>query len=439
MSVYDMPTEMLVGIFEHGGLISLHEGGLPFVVKASHVSSQWRNVALGTPSVWSAIPVHPLRPALTNHYLKRSANLPLDVYLHFKKQLNAKEALSLLLEHRLRWRNLYLDAGNGGAVFLVVSSLKDAGRSLPILRHFEVTFTGKPGTIGMLPEVFDNSSPPRLHSLSMRGVSFNVRSPIFQTATHLDLSFLPRDMGTPTFSSFSLLLGGLKHLTHLKLASVFPKLLEGVDYGSIELPALHTLELVMHKEEDYVPLFFSILCAPALHTFRFESRWDTTWNGFLAHMDILSAQFPLVQNMSLTMATPIVPDTSITIYPGLFMGFSELRILSLTTFQDDLVMRYFLWPWLFICDAADQHALDDYSELGSYDWTEVTVWPKLELLVVRAPFDGPITAEHDDQPEPDLDDALELLGSLRLSYGQNFDISQRPVFADYIPDALDVE
>lgn len=174
-----MPTEMLVGIFEHGGLISLHERGLPFVVKASHVSRQWRNVALGTPSVWSAIPVHPLRPALTNHYLKRSANLPLDVYLHFKKQLNAKEALSLLLEHRLRWRNLYLDAGNGGAVFLVVSSLKDAGHSLPILRHFEVTFTGKPGTIGMLPEVFDNSSPPRLHSLSMRGVSFNVRSPIF--------------------------------------------------------------------------------------------------------------------------------------------------------------------------------------------------------------------------------------------------------------------
>ncbi|KAI0094540.1 hypothetical protein BDY19DRAFT_26113 [Irpex rosettiformis] len=381
-SIHGLPTEILVLIFDYGGHLCLHEEGLPFAVKASHVSRQWRDVALGTPFVWSGIPVHPSRPTLTDHYLARSENSPLDVYFHFKKQVKVGEALTHLLRHRRRWRNLYVDAGTGGVVFVVILSLKDAGSSLPILQHFELNFTGKPTTIGRLPEIFTDSTPPKLCSLTMRGTSFNMLSPVFRNATQLDLSFLPRDMGNPTFSTFNLLMSGLTNLTHLKLASVFPKLIEGVDYGSIELPLLHTLELIMHKEEDYVPLFFSIICAPTLHTLRFESKWSTTWDGFLSCVDITSATFANLQNLALTMTMSAMPD-SVTVYPELFMGFPELKILSLSAFHDDLIMRVFLWPWMHICDVGDMNPLDDYERIVFYDFSNMAIWPNLELLVRR--------------------------------------------------------
>lgn len=438
LGIRDMPTEILILIFDYGGHLCLHERGLPFVVKASHISRQWRSVALGTPSVWSGIPVHPLRPSLTEHYLKRSVNSPIDVYLHFHTQLKAREALTRLLEHRHRWRNLYLDAGNGGVVFIVISSLKDAGGTLPLLQHFELNFTGKSTTIGELPEIFaDSSPPPKLCSLTMRGASFNLKSPAFRNATHLDLSFLPRGMGNTSYTNFSLLMGSLKKLTHLKLAGVFPKFIDGVEYGDIDLPNLHTLELVMHKEEDYVPLFFGVICAPILHTLRFESRWDTTWDGFLGCIDVVSAKFVHVQNLALILSSPIMPD-NITLYPELFLGFLELRTLSVTTLHDALMMRFLLWPWMFIYQAADAYPLDDYDMMEFYDFEDTVVWPKLELLVVRTTFDATIDGD-EGETKLEVDEALDFLGALRASLGLSLDISPRPVFADYTPDPLDVE
>ena len=224
LGIRDMPTEILILIFDYGGHLCLHERGLPFVVKASHISRQWRSVALGTPSVWSGIPVHPLRPSLTEHYLKRSANSLIDVYFHFHHEFKTMETLKLVSKHRHRWRSLYLDVGTGRVVFPIMAFLKVSGNTMPLLQHFEFNFTDRSVTMGGLPEVFA-SPPPRLCSLTMRGISFVFQSPVFRNASQLELSFLPRSMRNPSYTDFSLLMNSLKNLTHLKLAAVFTRLI----------------------------------------------------------------------------------------------------------------------------------------------------------------------------------------------------------------------
>lgn len=423
---HKLPTEIFVRIFECGGRATLHNDGLPFAVLVSHVCRYWRRIATGTPSVWCHVPVHPLRVGLTEYFLENSATMPLEIYLHFTKILNAKEAMLLLLEHRHRWASISLRAGNGTGVFLVVSTLRAAEDWMRQLRHFEISVIGKPGTVGRLPELFRDTPPRSLQSVRMHGVSFNLRSAIFTLTnlTHLDLSFLPRDMGTPTFTSFRDLFGTSSKLKYLKLAGVFPKLIDSVQYGEIDLPALEILELIMKQDEDYVPLFFSIICAPALKTLRFESKWNTTWDGFEQAIPIISAKFAGLQTLELFVATPVAFGKDIC--PDFFACFPELRVLALGAFHDYLLLSYILQPWIAVL-GGDQ---DDGAPL----WDEV--WPRLELLAIRTTFD---TNGDDEDEEQSLEDAIDLIGSLRMSLNQPFDVSLTPVFEDFVIDPLDTD
>ncbi|KAI0348116.1 hypothetical protein BDW22DRAFT_1350266 [Trametopsis cervina] len=428
LGIHDLPAEILVLIFEEGGRLTLQDDHLPFAVLATHVCRLWRRVALNTSSVWCSIPVHPLRPGLTEHFLSRSGRLPLDVCLHFKKVLKTESALATIFEHRRRWVNFYLRAGNGGGMYLVIQRLRAAGDSLPLLRHLGISVTAKPGTVGRVPEIFPDGDRPRgLESITMHGTSCDFRSPIFSGLTHLNLSFFPRSMGIPKYATFAELFRSAQHLTHLKLAGVFPNLTEGREYAEIELPALHTLELVMKQDEDYVPLFFSIICAPALQVLRFESRWVTTWSGFGYCVPIVSAKFAHLHTLSLVMATPGVSEDMV-MKPEMFMCFPELRVLTLSAFHDYTLMHCFVKPWIAMYGAHEHAFLSIY---------EGTVFPKLDLLIVNAPFD---TEEEIQQGGEDtLEEGIYVLGGLRLSCGLPMEVMLRPIFEEYVPDPLDVD
>lgn len=413
--MHGLPTEIIVLIFEHGGRATLHSDGLPFAVVVSQVSREWRRIAIGTPSVWCSVPVHPLRPSLTSSYLEKSAQLPLDVCLHFKKPFMAQDAMSLLLEERHRWKSLSLRAGSGAEVFLVISNLKNIAESLTQLQHFGLYVFGKPGTVGQLPELFSGRRPRTLRSITLQGVSFDLRSSIFTGLTHLDLASLPRNMGKPTYGNFKDLFSSTSKLKHLRLADVFPKLIDGIEYGEVDFPSLTTLEIVMQKDDDYVPLFFSIICAPALQTLRFESDWSITWDGFELAVPIMSAKFAGLKKLQLSirMAEPAADDSAIC--PEFFACFSELRVLSLSALHDRWILNYILKPWIAVIGAED-----------GLPMFEQEVLPELELLAVCAPFD-----DNEEDLEV-MEDILDLLGSARLSCGQPFDLLHQPICSEII-------
>ena len=192
----------------------------------------------------------------------------------------------------------------------------------------------------------------------------------------------------------------------------------------------------MNKEEDYVPLFFSVICAPALHTLRFEGKSNQTWDGFLGCVDVVSSKFARLQGLSLILSSLIVPN-SITLYPDFFLGFPELRTLSVTAFHDELMERFLTRPLLFIYDVAGTYLPDDYRMMTGHKFEHAVIWPKLQLLVVRAPFYPSFGKEGETRCK--LYDDLEVLGVLRSSIGLPLDISPCPVSANYIFDPLDVE
>ena len=100
--------------------------------------------------------------------------------------------------------------------------------------------------------------------------------------------------------------------------------------------------------------------------------------------------------------------------PELFDIFPRLEYLTLAA-HDDKIIQHYLHPWI----AAMQGYLeDDPSKQGPKP-----VWPDLQLLTIRAPFDS-----HENNNEEDsIDDALEFLGSVRMSMDLPFDVWQECV------------
>ncbi|PSS29674.1 hypothetical protein PHLCEN_2v2822 [Hermanssonia centrifuga] len=417
-----MPNELLVCIFEHGGRITLQDLGLPFAVLVSHVSRHWRALSHNTPAVWSSIPVRPAHLDLASIFLDRSNGYPLSLCLHVEKVWKVQDALALVLSSAQRWLNLYIRAGTGASVYLVITHLKRI--NVPRLEHFELTVrNAKPGTLGWLPPIFDPSEDdrrhhpsPKLRSVCLQGISFRFRSGLLSGLTSLTLAYLPRDMAAPMYSEFRELLRMSPNLVHLKLADVFPQVAPGVHYSEIEMRCLSTLDIVMHQSEEYVQTFFGIIAAPSLRTLKFESKWSIAWEGFeSAIVSVLAVKFGQLRALHLTVSDTIhLGEYGVNV--AFYDAFPELRQFSLNVLDDQLA-QYFLKPWAVAMSGGEE---DDFPEVAY-----PLVWPKLELLTVRAPYD------EQEEDEDSIDDTLELIGSLRLSLGLPFDVFQACVFADF--------
>ena len=413
------PDILLLQLFEHGVRAALHDDGLPFALRVSHVCRYWRAVAAASPSVWTAVPVHPPRAGLAELFFARAGgHLPLDVCLHLRSERKADAALAFVLAQNERIRAVCLHAQGNPAVFLFISRLRRM--TLPRLAHFEIYLHLNPkgGPLGHLPPILDPEPPPTLTSVALRGVCFELHSAMLKGLTSLTLADLPRRMAAPSYTTFRDLLTASPNLSHLRLAGVFPVLAHEIDYGEIVLARLQTLELAMERDASYVCDFFLVLCAPDIHTLAFESPWAATWQGFEDALPILDASFALVRTLRLR-ATGDVAASGAGARPELFRCFPRLAYLTLTAARDALVLHY-LRPWLAVMQGQCGGEFADGDAPCA-----VPVWPHLELLTVRAPFDSGDADEDDD--EEGIDDALEFLGSLRLSMDLPFEVWQECV------------
>ncbi|TCD62634.1 hypothetical protein EIP91_006618 [Steccherinum ochraceum] len=419
--ITSLPAELLVLVFEHGSQATLHTLGRPFAITISHVSQRWRQLVYASASVWRAIPS--TSHILLDQYLKMSQNYTLDVYLHARPRvgdIGVLDIVTLLLNHSHRWRSLYIRASTAPLLFVVISRLRKA--RAPMLQRFELYVDAQPHTVGQLPPIFVDERPPNLASVTLEGVGFvgmplTISVSLLTGLTSLTLSRLPRSMGQIPYASFKDLLNASPKLKHLELDSVVPKVMYGVRYDEIVLPHLQSLCLVVPPDSHYLQQLFTIVTAPSLRVLRFESGWALNWAIFEDSLSILATKYhdikELYFSVTLKPGTPMVNDG---VDPAFFKAFPHLRQFSLSVL-DDAFATYYLLPWIGLL-TEDLQSDEEKSPLPD----SAMVWPQLDLLTVRAPYDA--------ESLVGLDECLEMLGTLRMSMGLPFDLQEAFIFAD---------
>ncbi|KAJ3820993.1 hypothetical protein F5880DRAFT_881539 [Lentinula raphanica] len=205
--IHTLPNELLSHIFLHivsrpPGQFSLSELDL------SHVCSQWRAVALTLSPLWSSIQILAHEDPnsegvrrLTELYLDRSGNAPLDVFLHIDVEAGRPELglglglMDMLNAHAHRWRHVHLQIPQVSFSFQLFSS------DLSSLESFSLVLDGFKSSDDIHSGSVSGSdrrmsfTAPRLHTLHLNIPFFELSQFLFPfhqlrhlSTSHLDLS-----------------------------------------------------------------------------------------------------------------------------------------------------------------------------------------------------------------------------------------------------------
>ncbi|CAL1694377.1 unnamed protein product [Somion occarium] len=403
-----LPDKILVTIFEFGSRITLQNSRLPFTILASHVCRRWRNVTHMTPSVWRSISiVDPLNLTVPRFCLEKAGGEELEFYLHARDNRNI-DALDLLKEHSNRLYSLSIRADTPLALFVTFAQLRIAVNA-PCLKRLEVYVNAN---VRQLPDIFMDR-PPALSHVRLEGSTFGFGSGLMRGLTSLILTRRPSGLTLPSYQAFSEMLLASPELTHLTLDGVLPDIQLDTECIQIELLSLVSLELTIPPHYESIDGIFDIITAPNLRKLKYSSNWEPAWMALDLVLPVLAAKFSGLQEFHVAITSSEAFKEHSWVDSLLFRAFPELRVFILDAF-DDSHIRYFLQVWA------------EYGTEGNavLDWEGIyfeMLWPKLELLVVRAPFD-------DDTDEPSLDGLIEFLGSMRTSFGLPFDVKQGYIF-----------
>lgn len=354
-AISKLPHELLASIFHQCQDMWLTTNSKQlFEVVASHVSSHWRETALGTSLLWNNIHLHITPRNNGEHhaqqlmaYLTRSGNCPLDISLRIIVPENIPRFLGLLVPHADRWRRI--------SVFLTRCSVNDVYAPLcdvaaPALIHLSLR-VGNPKDDPHSPRTeYPCISPPILKGGSpclsfvrVAGMVVGSMEPPLSAVTTLHIDawprnlmnqsrfqamfeslpclinlsltglniYLPRDplhvtIPTPMPSLRSLRIRGkstpchrflsLMEVPHLESLS-----LHGVDtFDSAPLPTLRslTLDSCVLSENDIRNILRAF---PSVSTFSVDHSVPQT---FLMHSMVTEAMWPYLEVISLRQLQP---------------------------------------------------------------------------------------------------------------------------------------
>ena len=407
--IRNLPDKTLVVIFDYAARFTIQDTHrtFPTLVLLSQVSQRWRTIAHDTPALWRTIPIiDPSHLKYAKFFIEKSGDCELDVFVH-AKNAGTSTALATILMCADRLSSLAIRIATGPLLFAVVNALKNAKMSR--LDQLEVMVDIPSTRVGHIPPIFTEKRPP-ITSLRLEGSSVDYGSPLFASLTTLTLACLPRDIGQPTHSAFQGLFISSPSLRHLTLVCVVPKLPSGVEHNEIHAPSLRTLSLTVTQScnVSHVQELFSILSAPHLETFSYTADGTATLRAVESSIPVISARHPLIQELRLTILSSQPPSGPV-VHMGLFQSFPELRYLVLNVVDDEFA-DYFILAWIM---ASDPSSADNVP----------LIWPKFELLTLRAPY---IEREEGEQ----VDDLLETLGSARFSLGLKFDVLEESISDD---------
>ena len=127
-----LPPELLAHIFSF-------LGGGSYVVPASHVCQRWRDVTLGTPSLWTTIREDDNFCAALC-YLERSQNMKLDVsFPVYMQQEGLKVLQAVVAHHASRIRYLHVEVYGDRVCDFYHSLAMSRDLVMPALEHFSIT------------------------------------------------------------------------------------------------------------------------------------------------------------------------------------------------------------------------------------------------------------------------------------------------------------
>ncbi|RDB16627.1 hypothetical protein Hypma_002840 [Hypsizygus marmoreus] len=176
-----LPPEILSAIFE---LNILCPGELNMdLVRASHVCSHWRSVALSSPGLWSRIPLTHQR--WSQEMLARSKCWPLTI----EGSLNSLDQTALyhVLGHLSRIRRVSLCEPLPPRPLFSIR-IEDASPSFTLRAPTLESFVLHTASTLRLPDNLFGRDAPRLRHLDLANCSFSWNSPIFHKLTTLKLS-----------------------------------------------------------------------------------------------------------------------------------------------------------------------------------------------------------------------------------------------------------
>jgi len=273
-----------------------------FELLISHVCRLWRNIALGTPSLWTTISVTitaclPYERVAT--YLERSKSLPLNICVAEGAQRSVSDEadnfgalLTLLVPHLSRWASIQVTVRRYDYIYTFLKAV--SGPSVPPatrLEELKLVCNSKSGSLSVAKDFkfFDHfilfgGSAPVLRTLVLFGVYIDWSQGWLQSAANLQTLHLARHESDlrPSSKAFSAILLGAPKLQTLKLEESGP-------YDSLVEPLLlpNLSELVLR---DYVPLemtwLLRKLCIPALKTLtlHFSTEFPRSYSDLVSQL-----------------------------------------------------------------------------------------------------------------------------------------------------------
>lgn len=273
-AVARLPSDVLVMIFEEcrhlnpqwTGVLSLLRQ-LPIEVRLSHVCSQWRAVAVSTPSLWSSIhfPFEHKEESL-NEYLKRSEGSLLQVYLGpWAKYPNLERILTTtLMPHVGRFQELVLDAVSRETLSTLLLAFRD--EAAPSLKRLRVMCRGTIVTHGSFPvaNIFTKGAP-LLTDVRLDNVPVVLPNPNTET---LSFSVYPGPQFPMSRSGFHQVLSACPSLKTLHLRG-FVELISQTPISPVHLPMLRELVVNGRMLANGLRLF-DLISAPNIDTLILE-------------------------------------------------------------------------------------------------------------------------------------------------------------------------
>lgn len=275
---------------------------LPIAFILSHVTQQWRALAINAPLLWANILVTTsLCPDALRVIISRSAYCELDITFlssppfvgysqrrRLKESLHLRDSASLLIPYTTRWRRLRIvaDANSMRYIMNPVTNI-----SLPRLRLLELklvpttTHNHAPdishfGPFRFNPHVFTTLNLHQVAIYPAHPCHFSGLNSLQITQTCIIDQFyvasncmIPISTDTPCMS----------HLAHLTISSPFPSLPSAISFTprNLSTVTLCHFRCTTHVQSTTLMKLFSVLVTPCLEELVLEDIDGGAWDVFL--------------------------------------------------------------------------------------------------------------------------------------------------------------